>query len=136
MSKQIITVPADSPLFPSQAEFDKYGYSPAVRAGGLLFISGQIALKTDGSVPEDITEQVELVFQKTVEVLRWAGLTTEDLVEIYSYHVKLPDTFSQFIAVKEKYLTSSFPAWTAIGVDALGLPELKIEMRSVAAFRD
>lgn len=136
MTRRIIDVPANSPLFPSQAEFEKYGYSPAVSAGGLLFISGQVALEPDGSVSDDITEQVDLVFQKTFEVLRWAGLTKDDLVEIYSYHVNLPEHFSQFIAVKEKYLTSSFPAWTALGVEALGLPELKIEMRSIAAFRD
>ncbi len=137
MTKQIIQVPADSTLFGGhQQQFEQYGYAPAVRAGGLLFISGQIALKGDGSCPDDIKEQTDIVFQRTFEILRWVGLTKHDLVEIYSYHVDMPNNFAQFIDVKNKHLTSNFPAWTAIGVEALGLPELKIEMRSVAAFRE
>ncbi len=137
MTRQIIQVPADSTLFGAHGEtFEQYGYAPAVKAGGLLFISGQIALKADGSCPDDIKEQVDIVFQRTFEILRWVGLTKDDLVEIYSYHVDLPNNFEQFVEVKNKYLTSNFPAWTALGVAALGLPVLKIEMRSIAAFRE
>ncbi|WP_421418920.1 RidA family protein [Agrobacterium tumefaciens] len=137
MARQIIQVPADSTLFGAHGEtFDRFGYAPAVKAGGLLFISGQIALRADGSCPEDIKEQVDIVFQRTIEILRWNGLTEDDLVEIYSYHVDLPNNFGQFVEVKNRYLTSNFPAWTALGIAALGLPELKIEMRSIAAFRE
>ncbi len=137
MTREIINVPADSALFGASGEaFEQFGYAPAVRAGNLLFISGQIALKADGSCPEDIKEQVDLVFRRTFEILRWVGLTKDDLVEIYSYHVDLPNNFEQFVEVKDRHLTSNFPAWTALGVAALGLPQLKIELRSIAAFRD
>ncbi len=137
MARQIISVPADSALFrASSAGFEQYGYAPAVRAGGLLFISGQIGRKADGSFPDDVGEQVDLVFQRTFEILRWVGLTKDDLVEINSFHVDLPNSIDQFLEVKRRHLTSDFPAWTALGVAALALPQLKIEMRSVAAFRE
>ncbi len=137
MTRQIIQVPADAKFFGGyEQSFELYHYAPAVRAGGLLFISGQIALQADRSCPEDIKEQTEIAFQRTFEILRWVGLTKDDLVEIYSYHVDLPNNFEQFIEVKDRHLVSNFPAWTAIGVAALALPQLKIELRSVAAFRD
>ncbi len=57
------------------------------------------------------------------------------LLEIYSSHVDLPNCFDNFIEVKSKRLTSYFPAWTALGIEVAGRPQLKMERRSVAAFR-
>ncbi len=137
MTRQLIQVPPDAKFFDGHEQnFGQYKYAPAVRAGGLLFISGQTGIQADGSCPESIKEQTEIAFQRTLEILRWVGLTKDDLVEIYSYHVDLPNNFESFIEVKNKHLTSDFPAWTALGVEVLGLPQLKIELRSVAAFRD
>ena len=42
--------------------FEQFGYAPAVRAGNLLYLSGQIGRRADGSFPEDIHDQVDLVF--------------------------------------------------------------------------
>ena len=78
---------------------------------------------------------MDIVFERTFEILRWVGLTKDDLVEVYSYHVDLPKSINQFIEAKSRHLTPTFPAWTALGVTALALPQLKIEMRSIAAFR-
>ncbi len=137
MSRQIIDVPADSHLFAGSREsFTRNGYAPAVRAGGLLFISGQIARQPDGTIPTDIAEQCDLVFQRTIEVLKWNGLTLDDLVEMISYHVDLRENMAHFTAAKEKYIKAPFVAWTAVGVAALGNPADMIELRSVAALRD
>jgi enamine deaminase RidA (YjgF/YER057c/UK114 family) len=137
MTRQVLDIPADSELFAGSREsFRSAGYAPAVRAGGLLFISGQVARAADGSIPDDVTEQADLVFRKTVEVLRWAGLDLGDLVEMVSYHVDSTNTLSQFMAVKERYIKPPFAAWTAVPVPALGNASFKVELRSVAAFRD
>lgn len=135
MTRKIIDVPAGSVLFGDGEAFKRYGYAPAVRAGDLLFISGQIGRKADGSCPDDLAQQVDIVFERTFEILRWVGLTKDDLVEVYSYHVDLPNSIDPFVEAKNRHLTPSFPAWTALGVAALALPQLKIEMRSIAAFR-
>lgn len=137
MTRKIIEVPVESQLFAGSREsFGRNGYAPAVRAGSLLFISGQVARRPDGSIPEDIAEQVDLVFRRTIEVLKWSGLTLDDLVEIISYHVDLRENMGQFTAVKERYVKAPFVAWTAVGVTALGNPADMIELRSVAAFRN
>jgi len=136
MTRHVVPVPADAQLFGGyEHSFELHRYAPAVRAGKLLFISGQIAVQGDRSCPEGVKEQTEIAFQRTFEILRWVGLTKEDLVEIYSYHVDLPNNFEQFTEVKDRHLTANFPAWTAIGVASLAVPQVKIELRSVAAFR-
>ena len=38
----------------------------------------------------------------------------------------------EFAKVKDEYLPRNYPAWTAVGVTQLALPELRIEVRAVA----
>lgn len=136
MSKVVVEIPKDNPLWKSDhGAFEKYGYSPAVRAGGLLFIAGVVGFRPDGSIPESVAEQSELALQRTQELLRLEGLTMADLVEVVSYHVELEKHLGAFMPAKERYFQKPFPTWTIIGIQALALPELKVEIRSVAALR-
>jgi enamine deaminase RidA (YjgF/YER057c/UK114 family) len=135
VTKKVMVIPADNPMFAgSQKGYEHYGYSPAVRAGNLLFIAGEVGFRPDGSIPETVAEQTEVALERTKEILRLQGLTMGDLVEVVSYHVDLRQTINEFMPVKARYTERPFPAWSIIGVEALGLPELKIEIRSVAAF--
>ena len=134
--KQVLSIPKDNSVFcASQVAFEKYGYSPAVRAGGLLFIAGVVGVKPDGTVPVSVAEQGELALQRTAEILRLEGLGMADLAEVVSYHVDLTTNLADFLPVKERYFASPFPAWSIIGVQALARPVLKIEIRSIAALR-
>lgn len=136
MSKVIVEIPRGNPLWKSDhGAFEKYGYSPAVRAGGLLFIAGVVGFRPDGSIPQSVAEQAELTLQRTQELLRLEGLTMADLVEVVSYHVDLEKHLAAFMPAKERYFERPFPTWTIIGIQALALPALKIEIRSVAALR-
>lgn len=136
MTKSIVEIPRNNPLWKSDHHaFETYGYSPAVRAGGLLFIAGVVGFRADGSIPESVAEQSELALQRTQELLRLDGLTMADLVEVVSYHVELQDNLPAFMPAKQRYFQKPFPTWTIIGIQALALPELKIEIRSVAALR-
>ncbi|MCS3467541.1 enamine deaminase RidA (YjgF/YER057c/UK114 family) [Pseudomonas sp. JUb42] len=135
MTKKVLEIPADHPMFAAtHGGYESYGYSPAVRAGNLLFIAGEVGFRADGSIPESAAEQTEVALERTKEVLRLQGLTMADLVEVVSYHVNLKDTVNEFLPVKARYTEKPFPAWSIIGVEALALPELKIEIRSVAVF--
>jgi enamine deaminase RidA (YjgF/YER057c/UK114 family) len=136
MGKKVLAIPKDNAVFgASQASFEKYGYAPAVKAGGLLFIAGVVGVKPDGTVPDSIAEQGELALQRTAEILRLEGLGMADLVEVVSYHVDLASNLADFLPVKERYFERPFPAWSIIGVQALARPVLKIEIRSIAALR-
>ena len=58
-----------------------------------------------------------------------------DLVEVVSYHVDLEKNLPDFMPAKTRYFQKPFPAWTIIGIQALALHELKVEVRSVAALK-
>ncbi len=137
MSKQVVEISKDNPIFgESVGAFAKYGYSPAVRAGGLLFSAGVVGAKADGTIAGTVEEQAELAFRRTAEILRLQGLTMADLIDVTSYHVDLPDTLPLVMPVKERYFQKPYPTWTIIGVAALASPLLKLEIRSVAALRN
>ncbi|WP_199900043.1 Rid family hydrolase [Rhodopseudomonas sp. B29] len=136
MGKKALEIPADNPTFAASAgSYEKFGYSAAVRAGGLLFIAGQIGRRPDGKIGTTVAEQAELALQRTAEILRLEGLDMTDLVEVVSYHVDIQHNLEAFMAVKQRYTVKPYPAWSIIGVDALTSPDLKIEIRSIAALR-
>ena len=136
MPKSILEIPKDHPHFEGDHwTFEKYGYAAAVRAGGLLFIAGVVGFRPDGTIPASVAEQSELALRRTQELLRLDGLAMSDLVEVVSYHVDLEKNLPDFMPAKERYFEKPFPAWTIIGIQALALPELKVEIRSVAALK-
>lgn len=136
MSIQRTRLPEENPVFGSNKVFDLFQYSPAVRAGGLVFIAGQIGLRPDGSVPETAEEQIRLAFTRLGAILEHEGLGFGDLVELVSYHVNVGDNLATFRSVKEEFITGDFPAWTILGIAELARPELIIEIKAVAAVRD
>jgi enamine deaminase RidA (YjgF/YER057c/UK114 family) len=111
-----------------------FQYSPAVRvpAGDLLFISGQVGLDAHGCVPEEPDEQFMLLFRNLESVVTTAGTCLDKIVELTSFHTSM-DHVDLFKAIKERFFTTPpFPAWSIIGISALGRPGLLAEMRAVA----
>lgn len=135
MGKQVVTLAADNPVFGGNRVFETFRYSPAVRAGGLLFIAGQVGIRPDGTVPDDAPTQIDLAFRRLGAILAHEGLDFGDLVEMTSYHVRIDEQLGAFREVKDRYVTGDFPAWTIIGVAALARPNLLIEIKAVAALR-
>ena len=94
-------------------------YSQAIKADGLVFFSGQIPLRADGSLCEgDITEQTEQVLQNLQAVLNAADLDFPDVVKTTIYLTDLSD----FAVVNDLYgrcFTEPFPARACVQVAAL-----------------
>lgn len=130
-----LRLPEDDPTFGSNRIFDLFQYSPAVAAGGLVFIAGQIGLRADGTIPTTAKEQARLAFERMGTVLRHLGLDYTDIVELVSYHVDLDAQIADFRAVKEQFIRPDFPAWTIVGVAALARQDLVVEIKAVAATR-
>ncbi len=133
--KRTVSLPADHPLFDGNKAFQAFRYHPAVRAGGLLFIAGQVGVRGDGTVPEDARTQIELAFDRMGAILAHEGLDFSDLVDMTSYHVDVADQLAAFREIKDRHITREFPAWTIIGVAALARPSLLVEIKAVAALR-
>jgi enamine deaminase RidA (YjgF/YER057c/UK114 family) len=111
---------------------EAYHYSPGVRAGGTLYVAGQIGQRPDGSIAEDPIEQTVIAFENLKDVLANGGFTFGDVVELMTYHRSF-ENFDQFMAVKDRYfLGPVFPAWTALGVTALTFPSLVFEVKCTA----
>jgi enamine deaminase RidA (YjgF/YER057c/UK114 family) len=60
-----------------------------------------------------------------------AGATLDDVVDLVTYHLTMDD-LPIFARVKSEFFPANFPAWTVVGVTALALPELLIEVKATA----
>jgi enamine deaminase RidA (YjgF/YER057c/UK114 family) len=118
--------------------FDKFQYSSAVKAGGLVFVAGQIGLNPDGSIPEKPEQQFVNAFERLKLVIEEAGCQMGGLVELVSYHVGLNTNnhLTDFMKVKEKYVPAPFPTWTILDIAGLARPGLIIEIKAVATVKD
>jgi reactive intermediate/imine deaminase len=108
-------------------------YSQAVRAGELVFLSGQIPLNpTTGQLVEgDITAQTKRVMENLRAVLTTAGCTFADVVRTTIYLVDL----GHFAKVNDTYgacFEAPFPARATVQVSALPKgAEVEIDMIAV-----
>ncbi|WP_179379827.1 RidA family protein [Jannaschia marina] len=106
--------------------------SPAVRAGGLVFLTGMTGSGPDGAMPADPARQFDAAFDKIAHVLAAAGLTLGDVVEMTSYHIDMARHFDRFETCVRARLDAPFPAWTAVEVAGLRRPGALVEIRIVA----
>lgn len=75
-------------------------YSQAVKINGLVYTSGQIALRPDGSMVEnDVVLQTEQVFANLRAVLNEAGSSLENVVKVMAFVADIED----FTTVNEIY---------------------------------
>jgi enamine deaminase RidA (YjgF/YER057c/UK114 family) len=104
-----------------------------VQAGArLLFITGQIALAVDGTVPSSFAEQAELCWRNIIEILKEARMELSDLVKIQGF-VLDPADMPAYRAVRQRVLGDHRPASTMIVISELGRPEWKVEIEAIAA---
>ena len=134
-SKTTLALSNPHPVLGSTDVFKTFNYAPAVAAGGLLFVAGQIGLRADGTIPTSVEEQIDLAFRRLGAILQAAGLGFEDLVELVSYHVDIDKQLASFREIKDRYIKDNAPAWTILGVAAVARPTLFVEIKAVAATR-
>ncbi len=109
-----------------------YSHTAKVPAGTeMIFISGQVGIRPDGSTPTSFDEQVEVVFENLRACLAAHGLTMHSVVKLNAYLVAGTDVRSMR-AVRLRYFGEHKPASTAVFVPALVSPELLLEVEAVA----
>ena len=96
-------------------------FSAAVRAGDLLFLSGQVALDpaSGNLVARDIGAQTEQIFANISAVLEAAGKSFDDVMKTTVYLADMKD-FGAMNTVYARYFQTPYPARTTI--QAAGLP--------------
>jgi len=97
-------------------------FSTAVRAGDLLFLSGQVALDpaTGKLVAGDIGAQTEQIFANISAVLEAAGKSFDDVMKTTVYLADMKD-FGAMNTVYARYFQTSYPARTTIQAASLPL---------------
>ncbi len=115
--------------------YNNFHFAPAVKAGTRLFCSGVIGIGPDGKAPADPETQFTQAFESLGSVLKTAGLSFADVVEMTTFHVDLRKNIAAFSKVKDRYLKEPYPAWTAIGITELAFPGGLVEIKVIAALK-
>ena len=108
-------------------------YSPAVKAGGFIYVSGQIPIDpvTNQTVTGDVKAETRQVLSNIQRILEGCGASMSDVIKCSVFLTDVKD----FAAMNEVYAEvfgESKPARTTIAVAALPLPGAKVEIDAVA----
>ena len=93
----------------------------------ILFLSGQVGMASDGSVPEDPVSQLGVALQNVLANLEAAGFEIADLVKLTTYVVGEIDPAGRR-AVLERQLGAHITTSTLVIVAALASPQYKVEV--------
>ncbi|MDP2716522.1 RidA family protein [Rheinheimera sp.] len=118
-------------IFPANrhALYEEHGYSAAIRSGDLLFVSGQVGSRADGSPEPDFARQVELAFDNLQATLVAAGCSLDDIVDVTTFHTDPQNQFDTIMQVKQKVFPAKpYPNWTAVGVTWLAGFDFEIKV--------
>ena len=107
-------------------------YSPAVRAGGFIYVSGTLAQGPDGAIvgKGDIAAQTRRVVERMREILGAAGSSLDQVVAVTVY-LKSASDFAAMNDVYKTFWTANPPTRTTV-ITGLVLPEALVEMSMVA----
>lgn len=107
-------------------------YSPAIKAGNLLFVSGQIPVdpSTGNLVDGDITAQADQVMRNLSALLKAAGVGFDHVVRTTVFLADMND-FAAMNAVYSRYVVDPPPARATVQVARLPR-DVKIEVDAIA----
>lgn len=130
MTKKFVNPPGMKPL-------GMYTQVTVANGGSLAFISGQVAVDSQGKVvgAGDIQAQAVQVFENLKLALGGVGASFEDVIKFTIYIVGLDQARRKAVMdVRGRYIShQNPPAATMVGVEKLVEPELLVEVEAVAA---
>lgn len=105
-------------------------YSPVVRAGPFLFVSGQVPTDpaTGQVVGADVAEQTRYVIEKLSRTLEAAGFSLRQVVSITAYLADIAD-WDDFNRSYRDCLETPYPTRTTVGA---GLHGVLVELTAIA----
>lgn len=100
-----------------QALYERNRYSPAIRSNGFLFVSGQVGSREDGSPEPDLETQVRTAFNNLNAILRAAGCSFDDVIDVTVFIVDPQSTFERiWQVIPEFWGDAPHPTLTGVGV--------------------
>lgn len=118
-------------IFPENphALYKKHGYSPAILSGDLLFVSGMVGAREDGTPEPDLDAQIQLAFDNLQALLEAAGGTFDSVIDVTVFMID-PEASIELLlaAMKKAFSTEPPPNITAIGVNWLAGFQFEIKV--------
>lgn len=115
------------------APLARYAHAVEIEAPArLLFVSGQLAIAPDGSVPSSVPGQCDLIFANIDAILGTAGMTRRAIVRISAYLIDRAD-LAAYMDARDRYVSGEPPASTLLLIQGFSRPECRIEIEVVAA---
>lgn len=116
------------------APLGRYTHAVEVPAGTrLVFLSGQVPVAKDGSVPASLAAQADQVYANIVAILASLGAAPSSIVKLTTFMTEDDDGDDCVRKARAKHLGEHRPASTAVFVSRLVDPAWKIEIDAVAA---
>jgi len=113
------------------APFQGAPYSQGIKAGGLVFVSGQLGLKPgDSEISGGIGEQTEQIFRNLGAILEAAGTSLDRVVKTTVFLVNLSD-FQAMNEVYARHVGETRPARSTVEIGALPSGAL-VEIEAIA----
>ena len=97
-----------------------------------LHTSGVVPTGPDGTVPDDIGDQADVVWANIGALLDAAGMEPADIVSVTTYAV-VGEPLGAVMTARDRFLGGHLAASTLVTVPALARPEWKMEIAIVAA---
>jgi enamine deaminase RidA (YjgF/YER057c/UK114 family) len=109
-------------------------YSQAVKIDNRVETSGQGGINDNLQIPEAIADEIAQAFRNVERTLATAGAGWKHVVHVNSYHVGgfPPEVNDEMVKLFRHYMPNYAPIWTELGVAALALPAMRIEVRVTA----
>ena len=109
-------------------------FSSAVRIGDRVETSGHGGWNEELEIPTDIEAEIRFAFRNIELVLKEAGARWDHVVHVNTYHVGgfPPIVNDTIVRLYRQYMQHHAPIWTQVGVESLGLPQMRFEIRVTA----
>ena len=105
-------------------------FSKAVRAGGFLFLSGQLAMDASGNILEgDIALQTRVVLERIASTLQECGAGMADVVKTTVWLGNLDD-FAAFNEEYRKHFSAGLPARSTVEAKLYRNAKVEIEVQA------
>ncbi len=98
----------------------------------LVFVSGQLGIAADGSIPAGCPAQARLAFDNIAAILAEAGLTLANVVKLGAF-VTAREHLRPYMDVRNALFPEPYPASTLMIVSGFARPEFLVEIEAVAA---
>jgi len=113
-------------------------YSHQIEISGnerMLVVSGQVGMRQDGTIPDDMLEQIDVAFENVFRNLHAASMDVKDIIKITYYLAGESDMAKRRELVLSK-LQGHKPCSTLVRVVALASPAFKVEIDVWASHAD